>query len=82
MVHSYTRSKHGIIMQLEHKRYDWNKPLREANYRVPGCAYCHLHDGNHLTGKKQDALPDSAELDKFDTACMMPKSALTSRCSR
>jgi len=70
VVHSYTSSKHGIIMQLEQKSYDWNKPLRDANYRAPGCAYCHLHDGNHLTGKKQDALADADELDRFDAVCM------------
>jgi hypothetical protein len=70
VVHSYTSSKHGIIMQLEHKSYDWNKPLREANYRVPGCAYCHLHNGNHLAGKSDLLHPSTEDMDRLTSACM------------
>lgn len=46
-VHSYATSKHGVIYRLEETEYDWSRPLANANYRVPGCAYCHLHQANH-----------------------------------
>ena len=47
VVHSYSSSKHGLIMKLEQATYDWNQPLKQANYRAPGCAYCHMHAGEH-----------------------------------
>ncbi|MFA7241706.1 MAG: multiheme c-type cytochrome [Sulfuricellaceae bacterium] len=50
IVHSYASSKHGVLMRLEENTYDWTKPLAMANYRAPGCAYCHLHQGNHDAG--------------------------------
>jgi len=46
-VHSYTTSKHGAIMQMEQTTYDWQQALANANYRAPGCSYCHLHEGDH-----------------------------------
>jgi len=45
--HSYTTSKHGIIVGLENSRLDWNKPLQRGQYRAPSCSYCHLHDNEH-----------------------------------
>ncbi len=51
VVHSYSLSKHGILMQLEKDTYDWNKPNILANYRAPGCSYCHMHQGNHNVSK-------------------------------
>ncbi len=45
VAHSYTTSKHGVIVLLE--RPDWEKPLSRGAYRAPGCAYCHLHDADH-----------------------------------
>ena len=47
VVHSYATSKHGVIMQLEKNSYDWQQPLAMANYRVPGCSYCHMHQAEH-----------------------------------
>ena len=49
VAHSYATSKHGVIMQLEREDMDWTRPLANANYRVPGCAPCHLHEGGHDT---------------------------------
>jgi hypothetical protein len=69
-VHSYSSSKHGAIMQLEHKSYDWNRPLREANYRAPGCAYCHMYDGNHLATGNAGLEPRNEELNAVISACM------------
>jgi hypothetical protein len=51
VVHSYKTSKHGAIMQMTKKKLDWDKPLKLANYRVPGCAYCHMHNTQHNTKK-------------------------------
>lgn len=48
-VHSYSTSKHGVLVKLEGADWDWTQPLRGANYRAPNCAYCHLHDGEHDT---------------------------------
>ena len=42
---SYAKSKHGVLVRLG--RPDWNNPLQRGAYRAPGCAYCHLHDGDH-----------------------------------
>ncbi len=47
IVHSYSSSKHGTLMQLEKNSYDWNQPFELASYRSPGCGYCHMHQGNH-----------------------------------
>lgn len=47
VVHSYATSKHGILMQLEKNSYDWNQSFELANYRAPGCGYCHMHQSNH-----------------------------------
>jgi Seven times multi-haem cytochrome CxxCH len=50
VVHSYLTSKHGILVRLERDEWDWDRPLALANYRAPGCAYCHMHSGNHNVG--------------------------------
>jgi hypothetical protein len=47
VIHSYTTSKHGVLVRLEQDEWDWDLPLGQANYRAPGCAYCHMHKGNH-----------------------------------
>jgi len=47
VVHSYTTSKHGVLVRLEQDEWDWERPLELANYRAPGCSYCHMHRGNH-----------------------------------
>ena len=49
--HSYSTSKHGIIARLEAAEYDWSKPLTPANYRAPGCAFCHFSGGGHNVSK-------------------------------
>ncbi len=59
---SYFTSKHGVIAKLEATRWDWSKPLAEANYRAPTCAYCHMHEGRHGISAKGEAL-DAACLD-------------------
>lgn len=51
VVHSYKTSKHGVILQMRKKKVDWNKALKSANYRVPGCAYCHMYNTQHNTRK-------------------------------
>ena len=47
VVHSYSSSKHGVLMRLEKNTYDWDQPFKLANYRTPGCGYCHMHQGGH-----------------------------------
>ena len=47
VIHSYTTSKHGVLVRLEQDEWDWERPLEQANYRAPGCSYCHMHKGNH-----------------------------------
>jgi hypothetical protein len=47
VVHSYSSSKHGTLMQLEKNSYDWSRTFELANYRAPGCGYCHMHQSNH-----------------------------------
>ncbi len=51
VVHSYATSKHGLILHLEARKQGWSQPLLDANYRTPGCAYCHMHRGDHNVGK-------------------------------
>jgi len=43
--HSYTTSKHGVLIKLGAPSLE--KPFRRGEYRAPGCGYCHLHDGDH-----------------------------------
>jgi hypothetical protein len=45
--HSYSTSKHGVIVRLEQNGQDWEQPLQRGNYRAPGCSYCHLHNRDH-----------------------------------
>lgn len=47
VVHSYLTSKHGTLMQLEKNSYDWSQTFELANYRAPGCGYCHMQQNNH-----------------------------------
>ncbi len=47
VVHSYLTSKHGALMQLEKNGYNWNQSFELANYRAPGCGYCHMQQNNH-----------------------------------
>ncbi len=47
VVHSYATSKHGVLVRLEQEERDYNFPLQQANYRAPGCSYCHMHKANH-----------------------------------
>jgi len=47
VAHSYASSKHGTLMRIEKNTYDWQQPLASANYRAPGCSYCHMHRNNH-----------------------------------
>jgi hypothetical protein len=67
VVHSYTTSKHGVIMQLEKNSYDWQQPLSLANYRAPGCSYCHLHKGKHnVNSMIRRSLMDNSEASKVE----------------
>ncbi|MBZ0073047.1 MAG: hypothetical protein K8I04_15125 [Gammaproteobacteria bacterium] len=52
VAHSYATSKHGVIVKLEAPHWDWTRPLCSANYRAPGCAYCHLHTAEHDTRRR------------------------------
>lgn len=42
---SHAHSKHGVLLRIDPP--DWTAPLQRGRYRAPGCAYCHLHDGDH-----------------------------------
>jgi len=67
VVRSYTSSKHGVIMRLEKNSYDWQQPLAQANYRAPGCSYCHLHKASHnVNSMTRNSLMDKNALDKID----------------
>lgn len=44
---SHLTSKHGVIVTLNSHRWDWTRPLANADYRAPSCAYCHMHEGRH-----------------------------------
>jgi hypothetical protein len=74
VVHSYASSKHGVLMQIEGDQQDWTQPLLGANYRTPGCSYCHMHAGEHDVGAsvRQDLMVDSeteAVLDRLRSVC-------------
>ena len=49
-------------MKIEATRLDWTKPLAMANYRSPGCAYCHMHAANHDVSAtvRQDLMENTA----------------------
>ncbi len=47
VAHSYASSKHGTLMRIEKNTYDWHQSFASANYRAPGCGYCHMHQNNH-----------------------------------
>ncbi len=49
---SYFSSAHGKIYLEEGDEWDWSKPLRKGNYKVPTCAYCHMEDGRHQVADK------------------------------
>jgi hydroxylamine dehydrogenase len=60
VAHSYSSSKHGTLMQLEKNTYDWNQSFELANYRAPGCGYCHMYQSNHnvSTTVRHDLMTD------------------------
>ena len=73
VVHSYASSKHGVLMKMEAVSYDWTKPLAMANYRSPGCAYCHMHAAEHdVSGSvRQDIMQESETVqDAMRSVCM------------
>ncbi len=49
---TYFASKHGQIYLAEGDSWDWSKPLRKGNYKVPTCAYCHMDRGKHQVAEK------------------------------
>lgn len=63
VVHSYTTSKHGVLVHLEEDEWDWNRPLEGANYRAPGCSYCHMHKGNHNVSASVRVWNDARSMD-------------------
>lgn len=68
VVHSYTSSKHGVIMQLEKNSYDWKQPLSLANYRAPGCSYCHFYRADHnVNSMTRDSLMDKSVVNKIES---------------
>lgn len=74
LVHSYRTSKHGVIVRLEHLNADRQQPLQGANYRAPGCAYCHLYGGNHAVGQtvradKMDSQAGATLLNSLRPVC-------------
>jgi hypothetical protein len=69
VAHSYATSKHGVLMRLG--RPDWSEPLRRGRYRAPGCAYCHLHDGDH--GDRMDPARDPSGALVVCGACHAPR---------
>ncbi|MCK4705098.1 MAG: hypothetical protein KAT90_06430 [Gammaproteobacteria bacterium] len=73
VVHSYSSSKHGVLMKIEATRRDWTKPLAMANYRSPGCAYCHMHAAEHdvSVSVRQDIMQESENVhDVMRAVCM------------
>jgi RecJ-like exonuclease len=74
VVHSYSTSKHGTLMQIENNTYDWSQSFELANYRVPGCGYCHMQRNNHnVSSTVRDDLMSSLGVenvqDKIRAAC-------------
>ena len=49
---AYFASAHGRRYLAEGKDWDWSKPLRKGNYKVPTCAYCHMQNGRHQVADK------------------------------
>ncbi|MDH3342660.1 MAG: hypothetical protein OEM07_02955 [Gammaproteobacteria bacterium] len=72
VVHSYLTSKHGVLNRIEASNRDWSKPLAMANYRAPGCAYCHMRAGEHdvSISVRQDIMQESRSVqDEMRAVC-------------
>ncbi len=69
--HSYTTSKHGVILGLQGQAVDWSRALRRGHYRAPGCSYCHLHDRRH--GDAMAAQADTGVKAWICTGCHSPR---------
>jgi hydroxylamine dehydrogenase len=39
---SYMSSKHGSIYVARGRTWDWSRPMAEAQWETPTCAYCHM----------------------------------------
>jgi hydroxylamine dehydrogenase len=39
---AYMSSKHGSIYVARGASWDWNRPIPEADWEAPSCAYCHM----------------------------------------
>jgi hydroxylamine dehydrogenase len=50
---AYMSSKHGSIYAARGQHWDWTRPLAEARWEAPTCAYCHMlyvgDDGSRRT---------------------------------
>ncbi len=69
VAHSYASSKHGSLMRIEKNTYDWNQPFILANYRTPGCGYCHMYQSNHnvsstVRHELMNGKTDNSEIEK------------------
>ncbi|HHT9140656.1 MAG TPA: multiheme c-type cytochrome [Candidatus Tripitaka californicus] len=42
-IEDYLHSKHGTIYTTEGSKWDWEEPLKEAQYPAPTCASCHMY---------------------------------------
>jgi len=70
---SHANSKHGVLLTLAPP--DWNAPLQRGRYRAPGCAYCHLHDGDH--GNRMDPARGREQAVWVCGGCHAPRFATT-----
>jgi hypothetical protein len=69
VAHSHASSKHGVLLRIG--RPDESRPLRRGNHRAPGCAYCHLHDGDH--GDTMDASQGATVREWVCGGCHSPR---------
>jgi len=72
-VASHENSKHGVLLRIEPP--DWSAPLQRGRYRAPGCAYCHLHDGDH--GDRMDLARGTDRVAWVCGGCHSPRFAMT-----
>ncbi len=49
---AYMSSKHGSLYAARGHEWDWSRPLAEADWGAPTCAYCHMLYVDSITGRR------------------------------
>ncbi len=78
---SYFASAHGRLYLSEGDSWDWNKPLKQGNYKAPTCAYCHMDNGKHQVANKSIWKFGIKQINPLTSSNVIKRNQWVKRCS-